>query len=162
MAAKRPSKRRHRVDTGVELRLIPVLSLLVVLVPMLLQTAVFEQTAAIAVNLPSVDEVHYLQEPDPAALTQTLTLALTDAGFLLASGEDNLARAPRLADGTFDFSALENALERAKVRYPSQDSLVLLVEDVIVYDDVVHVMDRSRPWFPVISLADRVAVPGEE
>jgi biopolymer transport protein ExbD len=162
MAAKRPSKRRHEVPTDVELKLIPVMSLLVVLVPMLLQTAVFERTAAVQVNLPSADEVRYLQEPDPGMLADSLTLALTDQGFLLASGEKTLVRVPRTGDAAFDYPALAQELARAKERFPAQESLVLLVEDKILYDDVIRTMDRCRPHFPAVSLADRVVAGMEE
>ncbi len=162
MAAKRPSKRRHEIESDVELKLIPVMSLLVVLVPMLLQTAVFERTAAVQVNLPSADEVRYLQEPDRETLAESLTLALTDEGFLLASGERTLARVPRAGTAAFDFAALERELRAAKGRFPAQEALVLLVEDQIRYDDVIHTMDRCRPFFPAVSLADRVVAGSEE
>lgn len=162
MAAKRPSKRRHEIQTDVELKLIPVMSLLVVLVPMLLQTAVFERTAAVHVNLPSADEVRYLEEPDPETLAESLTLALTDQGFLLASGEKTLVRLPRIGAAAFDYPELERELARAKERFPAQESLVLLVEDQILYDDVIRTMDRCRPHFPAVSLADRVVAGMEE
>lgn len=163
MAAKRPSKRRHEmIETDVELKLIPVMSLLVVLVPMLLQTAVFERTAAVHVNLPSADEVRYLEEPDPETLAESLTLALTDQGFLLASGEKTLVRLPRTGAAAFDYAGLEQELARAKERFPGQGSLVLLVDDKILYDDVIRTMDRCRPHFPTVSLADRVVAGLEE
>ncbi|MBE0618213.1 MAG: biopolymer transporter ExbD [Proteobacteria bacterium] len=162
MAGKRPSKRRHEVESDVELKLIPVMSLLVVLVPMLLQTAVFERTAAVQVNLPSADEVRYLQEPDREALAESLTLALTDEGFLLASGEKKLARVPRAGTEAFDFGGLERELRAAKDRFPAQEALVLLVEDQIRYDDVIRTMDCCRPFFPAVSLADRLVAGPEE
>jgi biopolymer transport protein ExbD len=163
VAAKRPSKRRHqRIEAQVELRLIPVMSLLVVLVPMLLQTAVFERTAAIEMNLPSADEVRYLEEPDPEEMKDVLTLALTDEGFQLISGEETLARLPLRGEGGFDFEALPRSLEKAKERYPDQEDLVLLVEDQVLYDDIIHTMDICRPHFPRVSLADRVEAPAEE
>ncbi len=162
MAAKRPSKRRHELDSDVELKLIPVMSLLVVLVPMLLQTAVFERTAAVQVNLPSADEVRYLEEPDPKTLAESLTLAMTDEGFLLASGEKKLVQVPRIGAAAFDFAKLEEELRKAKGRFPKQEALVLLVEDQIRYDDVIRTMDRCRPYFPAVSLADRVVAGMEE
>ena len=161
MAAKRPSKRRHRVQGDVELKLIPVMSLLVVLVPMLLQTAVFEQTAAISMNLPSADEVAYLEEPDPSTLKDSVTLAMTDEGFQLISGEATLSRVPLIPGGGFDFKGLAEALKEAKQRFAEQEAIVLLVEDHVIYDDIVHTMDRCRPLFPDVSLADRVET-GEE
>ncbi len=161
MPGLRPSKRRHRLETDVELKLVPVMSLLVVLVPMLLQTAVFQQTAAISMSLPSADEVRYLQEPDPAELAASLTLAVTDQGYLLVSGDETLDRVPLTQSGGFDLDALAAALARAKGRFPGQAGIVLLVEDAVRYDDIVHTMDRTRPLFPDVSLADRVAPGGE-
>ncbi|GAB4267202.1 MULTISPECIES: ExbD/TolR family protein [Deferrisoma] len=162
MPAKRPSKRRHRVHADVELKLIPVMSLLVVLVPMLLQTAVFQKITSISMNLPSADEVRYLDEPTPEELAKSVTVAMTDEGFVLASGDETLARVPLTAEGRFDFEGLGRALAEAKAKFPKQESLVLLVEDAVVYDDIVHAMDRARPHFPDVSLADRVQAPAEE
>ena len=161
MAGKRPSKRRHRIHGDVELKLVPVMSLLVVLVPMLLQTAVFEQTAAISMNLPSADEGRYLQESDLETLGDTVTLAMTDEGFQLISGEATLGKLPLIPGGGFDFPGLTKALAEAKQRFQEQEAIVLLVEDHVIYDDVVHTMDRCRPHFPAVSLADRVEA-GEE
>lgn len=158
----RPSKRRHRTSWEVEILLIPVLSLLVVLVPMLLQTAVFEKTASIAMNLPSADDVKYLEELRPEDVAESLTLAMTDEGMILASGEDVLARIPHTEEGTFDYGVLEDALARAKARYPTQDDLVLLVEDAILYQEIVEAMDRARPYFPSVSMADRLVIGAEE
>lgn len=156
MPGLRPSKRRHRLQTDVELKLIPVMSLLVVLVPMLLQTAVFQKTAAISMSLPSADEVRYLQEPDPAELAASLTLAVTDQGFLLVSGEKTVARLPLIPGGGFDLDGLGKALAEAKTQFPGQTGLVLLVEDAIFYNDIIHTMDRARPYFPDVAMADRV------
>jgi biopolymer transport protein ExbD len=129
---------------------------------MLLQTAVFEHTAAIQMNLPSADEVRYLEEPDPKELADILTLALTDEGFLLVSGEETLDRIPLLGEGGFAFDALSTALKAAKKRYPDQENMVLLIEDRVIYDDIIHTMDLCRPHFPAVSLADRVEAPPEE
>ena len=161
MAGYRPSKRRHRVYQDVELKLVPVMSLLVVLVPMLLQTAVFEQTAAISMNLPSADEVRYLQDPDPSTLADTVTLVMTDEGFQLISGEATLGKVPLVTGGGFDYPALAKALAEAKKRFAEQEVIVLLVEDHVLYEDVIHTMDRCRPHFPAVSLAVRVEAPEE-
>jgi hypothetical protein len=160
LAAKPPSKRRHRLATDVELRLIPVMSLLCCLIPILLQAAVFVKIAAHEVNLPGNDDVRYLAEPRRQLLAQSLTLALTDQGFILASRDRTLARLPRIAGGAYDLEGLQAALRSAKQRFPTQDSIILLIEDGVIYDDIVHAMDRCRALFPAVSLADRVEVAG--
>lgn len=162
MAGRRPSKRRHHVETDVELKLVPVMSLMVVLVPMLLQTAVFQETAAIVMNLPSADEVTYLEKPDPQQLSESVTLAITKKGFTIATGEKILASLPRLGDGSFDFKSLKRELSSAKAKFPAQEGMMLLIEDHIVYDDIVHAMDQCRPYFPSVSLADMLSAEPEE
>jgi len=162
MPGMRPSKRRHRVLSDVELKLIPVMSLLVVLVPMLLQTAVFQKVASISMSLPSADEVRYLEEPTPEELARSVTVAMTDEGFVVTSGDQTLERVPLTAEGGYDFEALGEALARVKRSFPGQEALVLLVEDAVRYEDIVHAMDRARPHFPDVSLADRVQAPAEE
>lgn len=153
----RPSKRRHHKEMEFELKLIPIISLLCVLIPILLQGAAFVKTAGQEVNLPSTDEVRYV---GPAPVGQTLTLALSDKGFTLASGDRVLARLERLPGGGYPFDALEAALRDAKQRNTAQDAIVLLIGDRVVYDDIIHAMDRCRPLFPSISMADRVETAG--
>ncbi|PLX42707.1 MAG: hypothetical protein C0608_01190 [Deltaproteobacteria bacterium] len=161
MAGYRPSKRRRKETSEVELTLIPVMSLLVVLVPMLLQTAVFEQVAAVELNLPSVDAATFLEQPDPAEIKASLSLAVTNEGFQLISDEDVLKRLP-LTDGKFQFDKLAEELKALKEkRFSHQQAIILLIEDEVVYDDIIHTMDECRPFFPGVSLADRI-VPGEE
>ncbi|PLX44791.1 MAG: hypothetical protein C0609_04920 [Deltaproteobacteria bacterium] len=161
MPGYRPSKRRRKETSDVELTLIPVMSLLVVLVPMLLQTAVFEQVAAVELNLPSVDTATFLEQPDPAEIKASLSLAVTNEGFQLISDEDVLKRLP-LADGKFQFEKLAAELKGLKEkRFAHQQAIILLIEDEVVYDDIIHTMDECRPYFPGVSLADRI-VPGEE
>jgi len=157
MAGHSPSKRRHRVHGDVELSLIPVMSLLVVLVPMLLQTAVFEQVAAVQLNLPSADDVTYMAEP-PSRKEQreSVTLAVTTEGFRLVSGEKTVSQVGLTAEGTFDFKGLDDALEKAKERFAHQEAIILLIENQVVYDDIIHAMDEARKYFPGVSLADLV------
>jgi len=161
LAAKRPSKRRHHREMEFELKLIPVISLLCVLIPILLQGAAFVHTAGQDVNLPSTDEVRYVG-PVPPAATETLTLALTDRGFTLATGEGVLARIPRLDGGGFDLDSLEAELRKAKERFPAHENIILLIADPILYDEIIHAMDRCRPLFPSIVMADRVETPEQD
>lgn len=154
MAGMRPSRRRHHRELEFELKLIPVISLLCVLIPIMLQGAAFVKTAGQEVNLPSTDDVRYVGQV--SAQTETLTLALSDRGFTLGSGERILARIPRLPNGGYDLPALGQAVRDAKQRFPSQTSIILLIGDRVLYDDIIHSMDQCRPYFPSISMADRV------
>lgn len=161
MAGLRPSKRRHKLETDVELKLIPVMSLLVVLVPMLLQTAVFEQLAAVQLNLPSADDVAYNPEPTPQDSGDSVSVAITDSGFRILSSKDTLKKVPRLADGSYDMDGFGEALAEVKKSFKSQEAIILLIEDGVLYDDIIHTMDTCRPLFPGISLAPGLQLPVE-
>ena len=158
MAGMRPSKRRHHKKKEFELELIPVISLLCVLIPIMLQGAAFVKTAGQDVSLPSTDQVSYVGEAQVEE--ETLTLALSDRGFTLGSGEKILARIPRLVGGGFDFRALGQAAQDAKGRYPKQSAIIFLIGDRVRYEDIIHAMDECRPYFPSISMADRVETAG--
>lgn len=153
MAGFRPSSRRHKVESISDLPLIPVMALMVVLVPMLLQTAVFEKIVSTQLNLPSSDEVSYVGAAAPTE--DTVTLAVTRAGFQFISGEATIQRIG-LVSGALDFKGLKTALATVKRKYPNQSAIVLLIEDGVLYDDIIHSMDECRPHFPAISFADRV------
>lgn len=156
MAGYSPSKRRHGKHDEVDLPLIPAMSLMVVLVPMLIQTAAFEQFASMQLNLPSSDVVSYVESPTPAETADSISLALTRQGFQIISEESTLRKIP-LRGNTFDFDSLKSALsEYKRGAYSRQTAIILLVEDGVIYDDIIHAMDTCRPFFPGVSLADRI------
>ena len=153
--AFRPSNRHHKVSGDIDLNLKPVMSLLVVLVPMLLQTAVFQELGSVQLNLPSADEPGaYIDQPPPDA-AGSMTLAVTAEGFQFISGEETFRRIGKSLGG-YDFRSLSSALVDAKKRFPSQKAIVLLVGDQVLYQDIIRTMDTCRPFFPGVSLADRV------
>lgn len=162
MPGFKPSQRRHKVDSDVELTLIPVMSLLVVLVPMLLQTAVFEQIAAVDLPLASSDEAQVMEQTPPDEAKESVSLAVTDEGFQIVSGEKTLTKIP-LTDKGFDFDKLKEELKAVKgrKRFSHQEAIILLVEDVVRYQDIIHTMDACRPYYPGISLSDRIVEDGE-
>ena len=163
MPGFKPSQRRHKTDTDVELTLIPVMSLLVVLVPMLLQTAVFEQIASVDLPLASSDENQVMEQSIPDEAKESISLAVTDQGFQIVSGEKTLTKIP-LGEKGFDFDKLKAELKevKAKKAFSHQEAIILLVEDVVRYQDIIHTMDTCRPYYPGISLSDRVVAEGEE
>ena len=164
MPGYKPSQRRHKVDSDVELTLIPVMSLLVVLVPMLLQTAVFEQIASVDLPLASTDEQQVMEQTPPDQAKESISLAVTDEGFQIVSGEKTLTKIP-LTQWGFDFDTLKKELNeiKGKKAFAHQEAIILLVEDVVRYQDIIHTMDACRIYYPGISLSDRIVEDeGEE
>ncbi len=161
MAGFSPSKRRHTKHSDVDLPLIPAMSLMVVLVPMLIQTAAFVKLSSVQLNLPSTDVVTYVDAPvQQQMVTESISLAVTRQGFQIISEEATLRKIPLKAGG-FDFDALGSALgELKRSQFAGQTAIILLVDDGVIYDDIIHTMDVCRPSFPGVSLADRVQTGG--
>jgi biopolymer transport protein ExbD len=161
MAGYSPSKRRHHKHDEVELPLIPAMSLMVVLVPMLIQTAAFVKLSSVQLNLPSTDVVTYVDQPVAEQMAQeSISVALTRQGFQIISEDSTLRKIP-LSGSLFDYETLKSTLSDLKRgKFSGQTAIILLVDDGVIYDDIIHTMDVCRPYFPGVSLADRVQTGG--
>jgi len=139
--------------------LTPIMCLFVILVPMLLLTAVFEQLAALKVRLPQASTLEALDKPrEPSGIVE-LRVLVQEAGLAVegtlshepSGREMDLYRDFRyeipLVDGRYDMPTLQNVLKDIKGRYPKHEEAVLLVEDAVSYDTIVQTMDTCREEF---------------
>lgn len=136
------------------------LSLMVILVPFLLVTAVFSQTSILELQ-PSDDD------GAPAAATESLQLQVTVREVFIEVNHRGLAQ-PVQIDRSSDSDALTSLAELAgelKERYPQNLEATLLLEPQISYDLLIQVLDSLRirlaqrgdtlqqePLFPLIAL----------
>ncbi len=154
-------KKRRQHDAP-ELNITSFMNLMVILVPFLLITAVFSQTAILELNIPTADSVVTEDEPEFA-------LEVTVRADALEIGDRNagvLSRLP-LLDGKYDLNGLTTYLKRVKATFPDQLAVTLLLEPAVDYEALVHVMDAVRSFpidepgnfsraelFPEISIGD--------
>jgi hypothetical protein len=139
-----PEMARREIPPA-ELDLIPVLSLIVHLVPMLLLNVRFMDMAAVAVKGPVLPVVEAPAQEKREEQEQKLVAVRIEAEGLVVEGTDG---DPRLSCGgpctvhNVDFAALAVLLERAKLRHPG----------------IVRILDggeyEERPW-----LATRLRLP---
>jgi len=159
---------RVRIDESAELDVIPVMSLIVHLIPMLLLSVRFLSLAQIESKGPLVPTQ---PAPSSTALAEqerdVVAVRITAEGFVV-SGDG--AADPRIpcrgscAPEDYDYSALRRALVAAKRLHPQERRIVLAPDPAVAYDVLVRVMDAARvdgkqDLFPVPLIAAGVGEP---
>lgn len=155
------SKRAHTRKDETELNLTPIMNIFVILVPFLLLTAVFAQTAVLNLSLPSgdedgEDEASLQEEPPPK-----LMISITGSGFLIGAIGGLLPEIPK-TNNDYDFGLLEKKLMEIKGQFPEQVAAVIISEPEILYDNIIQLMDVCiKTGFVDISLARGIVMGGE-
>lgn len=179
------SKYRQAKDGASELNLIPIMNLFVVLIPFLLAGAAFLRIGVIPTSLPQ-------NNPSEGDVPKTPTtvlcnLAIDDKGMTLTVASVSLtpeelealgAVFPRKADGSYDNQGLQDHLKGLKVKYPGSNTLTLMPDDRVKYQDIVKILDKTREYntgklnskkeevyeqlFPVTIFSKIIKAPPEE
>jgi len=144
------------------------LSLMVILVPFLLVTAVFSRTTILEIQ-PATGEAEQLSTPDPLQLQVTVRQAVIEVNHLGQSQTTQIDR----SSGEQALAALATLASELKTRYPQSLEVTVLLEPQIPYDVLVQVLDVLRvklqrhedsveqtELFPLIALGPVPAQPG--
>jgi len=156
--AFRPSKRKDKAVSALieepDLDVTPIMNMFVILIPFLVSMAVFTQIAAINFSLPpAAAEGEGGAAPVDEQNRLDISIAITGTGFTIAGTGQVMPPIPKNG-GKYDLSSLDKVLRAVKMSYPQQEDIVLLVEQEIVYEDIVAVMDVCREaQFPNIGLS---------
>lgn len=159
-----------------DVNLIPVMNLFVILIPFMLLSAAFYHVGVIPASLPSQTD----EKSDIAEETESVTVNLVielDKIELSASNaaldEALLAELSLTINKTnegFDLALLGKALYEIKRRYKDSDTIIVLPNDDVEYQDVVLILDAAREYedekktekgtgkglFPVVVLSRKV------
>lgn len=156
--------RPRRVSDTSELDVIPVMSLIVHLIPMLLLSVRFVSLSQLPVQgpvvpsspAPSTDE---LAEQDK----RVVSVVITSEGFIVGGSDAADPRIPCLGackPDTYDYASLNRAMVSAKRLHPTESRVVLAPGPTVPYDVLVRVMEASRarvetgePLFPTPLIA---------
>ncbi len=135
-------KRPHRHQAP-ELDITAFMNLMVILVPFLLITAVFNQVNILEMNLPgTAEEQEQQQEEKPPEFL--LEIVVRDQVLEVFDRPGSLLRRfPRGEEG-FDLKALSQLLQKLKARFPDEQVAIISLEPEIRYDDLIQVMDTVR------------------
>jgi len=118
------------------------LSLMVILVPFLLVTAVFSRTTILEIqSTGSAGDQEAV--PDPLQLQVTVRQAVIEVSYLGGLEQTQITRIDRSADDQA-LAALATLAGKLKTRYPQSLEATVLLEPQIPYDVLVQVLDALR------------------
>lgn len=159
-------KRFHRHQKPpAELDITTFMNLMVILVPFLLITAVFNQVNILEMNLPPAKN-----EAAPPPETQPplqLELILLKDQLVVNEKPGSRLKSFPLINGKYDLKGISELLKKMKQAFPAETSVTLLLEPEVPYDNLIQVMDTVRMFevkengkviqtelFPDIALGD--------
>lgn len=149
-ATKRVKKSISKEIELIDLDVTPVMNLFMVLIPFLVSMAVFTHLAVVDFSLPpsntSSDEIPKSRELD-------ISIVITTEGFRVVGTAKKLDMIPKTGN-QYQFEHLRTLLKAIKFEYPSQKSVVLVIEADVIYDDIIRFMDICREsQFPDVGLS---------
>lgn len=117
----------------------PIMNMFIILIPFLISMAVFSHLTVLQFSLPADGG------PGRAVADAEipLTIAMTEMEIAITRGEVILATVPALESG-HDFNQLLSSLQGVIKNHSAAESVVVAVDDGVVFDDVVHCMDYCR------------------
>jgi len=152
-AMKRVKKATSKEIEMVDLDVTPVMNLFMVLIPFLVSMAVFTHIAAIEFSLPPA-QTEGTEGADSKELD--ISIVITASGFRIVGTGKKLDLVPTV-HGQYQFGQLRSLLKAIKFEYPSQKSVVLVMDGNVLYDDIIKFMDICREsQFPDIGLSGDV------
>jgi biopolymer transport protein ExbD len=139
-----PASRRARSSSQPQedLNITPIMNVFMILVPFLLLTAAFAQTAMVDLSLPvSADSK---EQQDEELIDLNLRVSIIPAGLRVEGTAASLELVPRLSDGGYDFDRLATQLTTVRKSFPDERAVVVAASPSIRYQTVVQVMDRCK------------------
>jgi len=149
---------RQRIGDGYpqteDVNLVPIMNLFVVLIPFLLMSAAFFHISVINASVPALQkEKTDLAKSDVAV---TMMVRMKPEAFTVTASSDTLARPeldklraeiPRGGEGK-GLKDFNDHLLACKQRYPKSETILLVPDASIEYQDVIGAMDAGR-WADV-------------
>lgn len=149
-ATKRAKKATSKEIELIDLDVTPVMNLFMVLIPFLVSMAVFTHLAIVDFSLPPAND-----SSGASAETKELdiSIVITSDGFRIVGTGKKLNIIPKIQN-KYQFEQLRALLKAVKFEYPSQKSVVLVIEADVIYDDIIRFMDICREsQFPDVGLS---------
>ncbi len=149
-ATKRAKKSAGRIVETFDLDVTPIMNLFMIMIPFLVSMAVFTHIASVEFSLPPA-------QTDGAGVDDSkeldISVIITAGGFRIVGTGKKLDLIPRV-QGQYQYEKLRVLLKAIKFEYPSQKSVVLVLDADVLYDDIIKFMDICREsQFPDIGLS---------
>ena len=160
------AKGRRRTDDDPELNMIPIMNIFLVIIPFLLTSVSFFHIKAISTSVPVLaDSSHSTDKKSEIKLTVIVEMQPTELHLSAISEElrsEELQEYDRRiklkAAGIYPLSELNKYLQSLKNIYPTSDTLILIPDNTVIYESIIHAMDAARnfnesPLFPNVVLS---------
>jgi biopolymer transport protein ExbD len=135
--------------------MIPIMNMFMVLIPFLLMSASFFDIKAINTSVPVHADTasSRLDAQNPQKVTVLLeikrngvrisTLSDTADDLQISSMETVV---PRMSDGEISLSMVAEHLKSLKAQYPASDTMILIPDDDVSYNEIIRAMDCARRY----------------
>ncbi len=158
---------RRISEEDTDLNMVPIMNLFMVLIPFLLMSASFMHIKAINTSIPVHSASALNEEETVPEAKVTVILSLYDNRIELSTlcetlPPEALTRFKTTVKKTQEAKATEKALMAAlrkiKMEYPASDTMLLVPDAPILYDEIIQTMDVARNMeeealFPNVVLA---------
>ena len=150
----RPGRRKMQND----LNLVPFIDLFSTLIIFLISTAVWDQLAALKMNLGAQDKATVeAPKEDLKKVTSNVKITVSNLSIELFD-EGKIQKIQRATDEEeFDVNALRAFMQGLREKYPQKRDMLVFATDIAVYKDVVVVLDES-----MAQQFDELIVTGQE
>jgi biopolymer transport protein ExbD len=146
-------------EAPIDLDMTPMMNMLIILISFLVTMVVFTQLAIIKFNLPpSGAGEGQAETPADTVVHQEvdITVLISENGFQVIGEGRKLDPIPKSSKG-YDYGRLAQFMKSLKTEYPTAESVVLLIDSSIIYEDIISSMDVVRENnFPNILLSGGV------
>lgn len=149
--------RRHvkKSQGDAELDITSFMNLMIILVPVLLVSMVFNQVSVLELRLPIEDE---LKKQELNLDDLTLEVVVRSAGLSVNLGPQSVDVIPK-KDGRYDYQRLSQVLQRMKKVLGNQrKDVAILSEPDIDYQILVSVIDHAKSFKAVVAASEVDAV----
>jgi biopolymer transport protein ExbD len=133
--------------------MVPIMNMFMVLIPFLLMSASFIHIKAINTSVPVHSDTSKENSAKDADVKVTVMLALGEKELNVSASASGLSAAKLAAleasiplKGGVDAveGKLRETLKNIKTNYPGSDTIVLVPDASILYDDIIRTMDIAR------------------
>jgi hypothetical protein len=146
--------------------MIPIMNIFLVIIPFLLTSVSFFHIKAISTSVPVIaDSTNVSVIPKKIKLTVVVEMRQADmrlsatAAELDPQGLEQFEQLIKLqAAGMYPLMELNEYLQSIKSTYPASDTLILIPDEMVLYESIIQAMDAARnfndsPLFPNVALS---------
>lgn len=153
----------------IDVDMVPIMNMFLVLVPFLLMSASFLHIKAINTSVPVLSETTN-NVSNEENLKVTVIAELKKNGIGLSLNSDSVKSSeinkwtttiPAGGDSEYPFGRFSNYLEKLKADYPASDTLIIIPDNEVIYDTIIHIMDVARHTQEDIKLFPNVVISGK-